>query len=199
MPTRIKIQDKGNIFFTADPHFGHYNIIKYCKRPFTTAEEMDETLITNWNNKIPEDGTVFVVGDVFFSNVEYALSVMNRLNGTKHLITGNHDGVIFKSHDLKSKFSTISDITEVNVHDEEVFGRFSNFVICHYPMRTWNGSHHGAFNLYGHVHGTLPPEGLQLDVGMDTNNYTPYSYSDVLIKIWDNMTSQTEETPVESS
>ena len=50
-------------FFTSDTHFGHSNIIKFCNRPFKNAEEMDRVLIENWNNKVPEDGLVFHLGD----------------------------------------------------------------------------------------------------------------------------------------
>ena len=37
------------VFFTADPHFGHTNIIRYENRPFASAEEMDQELIRRWN------------------------------------------------------------------------------------------------------------------------------------------------------
>ena len=55
-----------NLFFTSDTHFFHEGIIRFCNRPFGSVEEMNETLIRNWNEKVPEDGTVFHLGDFAF-------------------------------------------------------------------------------------------------------------------------------------
>ena len=54
------------VFFTADLHIGHANIIKLNKRPFKTIEEMDNALIDNWNAKVTPNDTVYILGDVFF-------------------------------------------------------------------------------------------------------------------------------------
>lgn len=40
------------LFFTADTHFGHANILKLCGRPFETIEEMNETMIGKWNERV---------------------------------------------------------------------------------------------------------------------------------------------------
>ena len=67
----------------ADFHFGHKNIIKYCKRPFTNVTEMDETLIKNWNSVVKPEDEIHVVGDVAFCcTMDYALGIMKRLNGS---------------------------------------------------------------------------------------------------------------------
>ena len=55
-----------NLLFTSDTHFFHEGIIKFCNRPFATVEEMNETLIQNWNETVPENGTVFHLGDFAF-------------------------------------------------------------------------------------------------------------------------------------
>lgn len=79
-------------FFTADPHFGHANIIKYCQRPFASVEEMDRALTERWNAKIGSDDDVWILGDFTMRSGATALNYLRQLNGHKHLILGNHDG-----------------------------------------------------------------------------------------------------------
>ena len=77
------------IYFTADTHFDHANIIHFCNRPFATVEEMNETLIANWNRKVHGNDTVYILGDMFFRTSDPE-SILRQLKGQKHLITGNH-------------------------------------------------------------------------------------------------------------
>lgn len=55
------------IYFTADTHFGHENVIRFCDRPFSSANEMDEAMIANWNARVRGNDTVYILGDMFFS------------------------------------------------------------------------------------------------------------------------------------
>lgn len=78
-------------FAISDTHFNHAKIIDYCNRPFSSVEEMDETLIKNWNETVSNNDTVLHLGDFGLGNKEYIASVVKRLNGKKILILGNHD------------------------------------------------------------------------------------------------------------
>ena len=49
------------IYFTADTHFGHENVIRFCGRPYATAAEMDEALIENWNSRVKGNDTVLIL------------------------------------------------------------------------------------------------------------------------------------------
>ena len=80
-----------NIFFTADTHFNHENIIKYCKRPFKDVEEHNNELIRRWNEKVPKNGIVFHLGDVAFGKPDIVDNILRQLNGTIFLVIGNHD------------------------------------------------------------------------------------------------------------
>lgn len=81
-----------NIFFTADLHFGHTNIIKMCNRPFNSIEEMDETLIANWNQTVRRNDEIYILGDLMLKgSADVAHSYLSRLNGKKYFICGNHD------------------------------------------------------------------------------------------------------------
>jgi calcineurin-like phosphoesterase family protein len=174
-------------FFTSDTHFGHANIIKYCNRPFASVEEMDNTLIHNWNAVVRPEDTVYHLGD-FAVGGGPAAPYLRRLNGTIYFCLGNHDKRLrfikayldieleLQDHfagsylnDDKVKFG-IPYLREVTVEKQEI-------VLCHYAMKVWNGSHKGSWQLYGHSHGTLPddPNALSCDVGVDCWNYFPVS------------------------
>jgi calcineurin-like phosphoesterase family protein len=162
---------------TADPHFGHKNIIKFCKRPFRNVNEMDEAMIYNWNSVVNHNDEVHVVGDVAFCcTMDYALSIMKRLNGTKHLVVGNHDELALEMNDVRpGTWKTIKDLSEVYIHNQKM-------VLCHYALRTWHHSYKGVIHLFGHTHGTLPPYGKSFDVGMDVWNFTPVTGKQLIDK-----------------
>jgi calcineurin-like phosphoesterase family protein len=79
------------IFFTADHHFGHANIINHCNRPFPTADEMDEALIDNWNVTVKTNDEVYILGDFTMHPAAEAHRYLTRLKGRKYFIKGNHD------------------------------------------------------------------------------------------------------------
>ena len=79
------------IYFISDTHFHHSNIIKYCNIPFKDINEMNETIISNWNSIITKDDVLYHLGDFCLSNDDEIKNIFNRLNGNKILIRGNHD------------------------------------------------------------------------------------------------------------
>lgn len=79
------------VFVVSDTHFGHSNIIKYCKRPFASAQEMDEYMIEKWNAVVGDDDKVFHLGDFAFGDQAYTKNILSQLNGHITLIKGNHD------------------------------------------------------------------------------------------------------------
>jgi calcineurin-like phosphoesterase family protein len=56
------------IYFTADLHLGHANIIRHCDRPFANAAEMDDALIANWNRRVRSSDSVYILGTSFFAH-----------------------------------------------------------------------------------------------------------------------------------
>lgn len=156
------------VFFTSDPHFGHSNIIQYCNRPFANADEMDKALIDNWNSVVGKDDHVYVLGDVSMGNK--VANYLRRLNGYKHLIVGNHD----QNPKLEDGWTSIHDLHEIKVEGQPI-------VLCHYPMVSWNRSHYGAWQLFGHHHGNLAddPTKLSIDVGVDCHNFHPITFQQV--------------------
>ena len=79
-------------YVLADTHFGHRNIITYENRPWSDTDSMREGLILNWNKVVKADDLVYVLGDFTLSrDKEMISSILNRLNGRKILVMGNHD------------------------------------------------------------------------------------------------------------
>lgn len=163
-------------FWTSDTHFGHANIIKYCDRPFSSVEEMDENLITNWNSVVKKSDIIYHLGDfTFYKDPKKIDNILKRLNGRKILIRGNHDQQL--KDDLLKHFEEIHQLHEIQINDSMNNKRV---VMCHYPLREWNLFHRGSFMLYGHVHGKLNEnKDLMCDVGVDSWNYFPASWEDI--------------------
>jgi calcineurin-like phosphoesterase family protein len=160
------------VHFTSDTHFDHSKVIEYCDRPFKDRDDMNEALISNWNSVVDPDDTVYHCGDFAFSNQSRASWFTARLNGKKHLITGNHDRRI--QYHSGMGWESVNPYLEVTIEKQSI-------VLFHYAMRVWNRSHYGAWQLYGHSHGSLPddPTALSLDVGVDVWNYHPVSFEDL--------------------
>ena len=118
------------IYFTADHHFGHANIIKHLSRPFASVEEMDAALLANWNAVVKPHDTVYILGDLFFRNTGSAEDYLRRLNGKKHLIVGNHDRDWMKKTDLPQFFESVERLVELNDGAHRL-------TLCHYPMLPW--------------------------------------------------------------
>jgi calcineurin-like phosphoesterase family protein len=162
-----------SIWFTADLHLGHSNIIKYCDRPFKDRLEMDVILIKNWNETVQPDDDIYVLGDICFYRGKEAKAVISRLLGNIYLIAGNHD----RERELETvcdRFVWVRDYHEM-AHN----GQF--IVMSHYPFLSWRNSHKGAWSLHGHCHGSLPddPTAKRLDVGVDCHDFRPISFDEV--------------------
>jgi calcineurin-like phosphoesterase family protein len=177
-------------WFTSDEHFDHEMVITYAKRPFLTngkpdVELMNEELIRRSNALVQPDDHLYILGDVSMGVPGRAYDHISRLNGKKFWVPGNHDRKTRENSRVRSLFEWIKDLAEIRVPDETITeGRNRGtqpIVLCHYAMRTWNKSHFGAWQLFGHSHGTLHdnPNALQLDVGVDCWDYAPVSYEQI--------------------
>lgn len=154
-------------WYSSDHHFGHTNIIKYCNRPFANVDEMNKTLIENWNTVVRPEDDVYHLGDFCFSKSPE--DFLSRLNGKKYLVRGNHDR---KETCSSPGWVEVAPIMEVNDH-----GKL--FVLSHFPFEVWNRSHHDSWHLHGHSHGNLPPRGNRLDVGVDPMGYFPVDFAQI--------------------
>jgi calcineurin-like phosphoesterase family protein len=187
----FKYNDGSNIFFTSDTHFGHGNIIKFCDRPFKDVDEMNYKLIENWNNKVPNDGLVFHLGDFAWGGYDFWKNIRNQLNGDIILIKGNHDikNMSATAEEELFKFSTWQMLVEIE-------GR--KLYLNHVPFLCYGGTYRDpkglVYQLFGHVHSGPGKKGMdiprmqylfptQYDVGVDNNGYEPISWNELNEKI----------------
>lgn len=164
------------LFFTSDHHFWHNNIIQYCNRPFSSVTEMNEILIERWNNVIKKGDVVYYLGDFSFSKPDMVKPIIEKLNGTKIFLPGNHDSAWFGKLEQSRNLLFVESIHQISHMSQKV-------VLCHYAMRSWDRSHHGAWHLFGHHHGSMPPYGKSFDVGVDTHVFYPYSWDEIAEKM----------------
>ena len=154
------------IWLTSDLHLNHAKIIKYCDRPFKDVNIMNETIIENWNYLVKEDDLIYILGDFCFGD---ARPLLDKLNGIKVLIEGSHDS---SAMSCRNKFKFTTPLLNIVIDKQPI-------TLCHYAMRVWHRSHYNSYHSYGHSHGTLPSIGKSMDVGVDTNNFKPYSWEDI--------------------
>lgn len=179
-----------NRFLISDTHFGHTNTWQKFTlsdgsplRPFTSTEEMDETMVDNWNRVVRPQDTVYHLGDVVIARRN--LETVKRLNGRKILIRGNHD--IFKDKDYyEAGFEQI--------HGVRVF--VDKFILSHIPLHPDCVGERFKRNVHGHLHGNrimlekfvhgwsedtieMIPDPRYLSVCVEQINFTPVSFDEV--------------------
>jgi len=163
------------IYFTADTHFFHANILKHCpERPYFGTEEdtsHDEWLVDLWNKTIQKKDIVYIVGDFAFGNKERVMKLLGKLYGNKHLIIGNHDA---SSNKLPNYFESMQQIKELNFKTSvyPFLEKEFSVILCHYPLVSWNRKSYGACMVHGHCHGRIDEYNrktgdLRVDVGID--------------------------------
>jgi len=180
---RLKLEQQ-NVWFTSDYHFCHTNVIKYDSRPFKDVEEMNESLIENWNHYIDTNDIVFYLGDLSFDRSgKQTQEIVKRLNGKIHYILGNHDD----EKDIRklNRFETISDYINLSVPDEDNPRKRQGIMMMHYPILSWDKAHHGDWHLHGHCHQSLVKQNPEyykrkvLDMGCNGWDYCPIHYTDI--------------------
>ena len=167
-------------FFTADTHFFHGNIIKYCDRPFAHADEMNEAIITNWNAMVGPQDQVFHLGDFAFCPPDKAANIARRLHGTKYLILGNHDRKKTVEA-IAPFFEWAKDTYLATVQDKQHPEGKQQIWLSHYAHLVWPQQGYGVWHLFGHSHGkcVIPFTSKSMDVGVDSNGFYPVSYDQI--------------------
>lgn len=165
---------KTTIWVTADTHFGHAAICKHCNRPFETTQEMDETLISNWNARVKGNDIVYHLGDFSWKPPEIYL---NKLNGKVVLIKGNHEFRMAKKY--LECFEFVKDVYQLKYNGMK-------FWMSHYAHRTWPSKNYSSIHIFGHSHCSLEDHGFSTDIGVDCSEriigrpYSPISIDEIV-------------------
>lgn len=160
-----------DFFITSDTWFGRKQIIDIANRPFSTLNEMNDTLVEKWNEKVSKNDIVFHLGNFAWDPIT-AENMLSRLNGN----------IIFCVSDDDDAISLMSEADEaINIIDNDiVILEDRDLVLCHYPLRVWPGKSSGTVHIHGHTvfsHKTNLTEELRINACCDFWNYAPIRFS----------------------
>lgn len=185
-----------NIWFISDTHFSHANILKFTDsnkpdnpliRPgFANPSEMDELMISNWNEVIKDGDKVYHLGDVGFAGAPTIHRILPRLKGKKRLVLGNHDGYGIDHYTPYFKIQPCWKVWSRKDHGK-------NFVCTHVPIHMVGVDHRQehadvdvVYNVHGHIHQNLVldkwgnPDRRYVNVCVEHTNYKPVHMDDLL-------------------
>jgi calcineurin-like phosphoesterase family protein len=157
-------------YLTSDLHLDHERIIKYCNRPFKNLEDMNKTLINNWNNIISKNDTIFFLGDLALLKYNPYEYYINQLNGNKVLIKGNHD---------RTKNTVLIQNLLINYKQHTLF-------LTHNPKN----KHKHFWTIHGHTHNNNPDKyplinhkTKTINISTELTNYTPINLEEIIALI----------------
>lgn len=167
------------IYFTADTHFGHDNVIRFCGRPFSSKDEMNDIMIRNWNARVRGNDTIYIVGDMFFRCPD-AEEILKCLKGKKRLIVGNHDSSWMTKFHYERYFVSVDNFLETSDGKRTL-------TLCHYPLLTWKHSTR-SYMIHGHIHNDTTADFWRLiaardnvlNAGVDINHFQPVTFDELV-------------------
>lgn len=169
------------IYYIADTHFGHENVMKFDNRPFASADEMDQTIINNWNAIVNERDDVYILGDFAYRSGKPYSWYLQQLKGCKHLIVGNHDSKLLKDTVAMEYFVSVDTMAKIVDNSQSV-------ILCHYPIIEWDGYFRNSYHVYGHIHNAknrayevMAEEERALNAGCMINQYMPVTLDQLIV------------------
>lgn len=202
------------IWFTADSHFFHKNVISHCNRPFDSILPMHEHMIEQWNKRVKPTEKIYVLGDFSFGSMTATYNVLSQLNGYKILIKGNHDRDANKM--LKVGFQEVHEnifiylpngqqvfLSHFPYHPMNLYSKYENGkVVQRFPFEKIDtrylhkrivddGKH---WLIHGHVHQAWKQNGRQINVGVDVHDFKPVSHEQIQSLIEAGANEEIQET-----
>lgn len=162
------------LFFTADLHFFHDNIIDYCGRPFKNSKEMNKELVDNWNSTVKSNDIIVVVGDLSIGRPRGLYDLVKKLRGRKILVLGNHDDFSFQKY-LKMGFESVHTFLEIGIK----YSSGVDSVYVAHDSAVYNvleSKYDNPFMVCGHVHTFFKSKKGCVNCGVDIWDFKPVSY-----------------------
>jgi calcineurin-like phosphoesterase family protein len=152
-------------YIFSDPHFHHENMAK--RRGFSSAEEMNELIVKNWNNTISKRDAVFLLGDITMEKKQY--EILGRLQGTIHVVLGNHD----QRQHVREMLNYVHSVSGMIDYKEKA-------ILTHCPIHPSQLEFRYSFNIHGHVHENSIDDVRYINVCAEMINYTPVEFSKLI-------------------
>ncbi len=154
------------VFMISDLHLGHEGALQWAReyREGNNAREMNEWLISQWNSVVTKRDLVWVLGDVCMKIED--MECLDRMNGTKKLILGNHDKFDYGVY--KKYFKQMYAYT-----------KYKGFWLSHMPVHT-NQAERVRGNIHGHLHQNLTGENFHYNVCVEHCKGVPIEFKRIL-------------------
>lgn len=180
-------------YISSDWHLGHIKTIEYSQRPFSSVDEMNDTILKNIFSTVKKGDDLYFLGDMSWEKdlIDVVLDMAAKRKVRFHWILGNHDNRFAKQYAGRikeySKHNSMHNMLEVKLTDKE--GNHYPTVLCHFPLFTWNKSHYNSFLLFGHHHATthgarevreFELSGKKLNVNCEFFNYYPVNELEII-------------------
>lgn len=153
-------------YLFSDPHFHHEKCA--IRRGFSSAEEMNELIVKNWNNTISKHDCVFLLGDITMEKKQY--EILSRLKGVINVVLGNHDQ---RQHvqELLKHVNSVSGIIDYK----------KKTILTHCPIHPSQLEFRYKYNIHGHVHTNSIDDARYINVCAEMINYTPVRFDDLCL------------------
>lgn len=155
-----------NRYVYSDPHFNHANIIQMQSRPFSSVEEMNAHMITEFNSVVKPGDKVYLLGDVGMGDIK---SIIANLNGYKILIMGNHDRRHSRAFWLDAGFD--------EVHKDPILIQ-KQFILSHEPLLMSEDMPY--LNIHGHTHSLTLESKKHINISVEQTQYKPILLNSII-------------------
>lgn len=163
------------LFIISDTHYFHSKIIEYENRPFTgeyiykyllypPVIEMNEYMIKCNNNVVGENDIVLYLGDLAFGGCNLIDPLIQRLNGHKYIVMGNHDRKRTVTWFKKRGF--------IKAFKKPIY--LKNYILSHEPIKPDKLPNSRIINLHGHIHNNVHYDKFLNEVN-NPNQYVNFS------------------------